>query len=121
MSDLVPRDRLTGQGVRGVVAVAGGIGILALAGIGGIPGIIVGGVLAVIGLAFSGSRPERNAGLVIAAVGAAVLVTSVFSLLGLHGPISGLFHWLMRAAGLILLGVGGLSLYRFISGLRKRM
>ncbi len=118
MSDIVPRDRLTGQGVRGVVAVAGGIGILALAGIGGVPGIIVGGALTVIGLAFSGPRSDRGAGLVTAAVGAAVLVSSIPIL---HGLFGGLFHWLMRAAGLILLGVGGFSLYRFISGLRKRM
>jgi hypothetical protein len=118
MSDIVPRDRLAAAGVRAVIAVAGGIGILALAGIGGLPGIIVGGALTVIGLAFSGSKSEKGAGIATAAVGAAVLVSSIPIL---HGLFGGLFHWLMRAAGVVLLGLGGFSLYRFVTGLRKRM
>jgi hypothetical protein len=118
MNDMVPRERLSSVGVRGVIAVAGGIGILVLAGIGGWPGILVGGALALIGLAFTSSRSDRNAGIVTAAVGAAVLVSSIPIL---HGLFGGLFHWLMRAAGIVLLGVGGFSIFRFISGLRRRM
>jgi hypothetical protein len=117
MSDIVPRSQLSGQAVRGVVAVAGGVGALILAGIGGIPGIIVGGALAVVGFALSGSKTERTLGIVTAVLGGAVLVSS---LPFLHG-LGSFFHWIMRAAGVVLIGVGGFSLFKFISGLRKRM
>jgi hypothetical protein len=118
MSDIVPsRNELSRQGVRGVIAAAGGIGALILAGIGGWAGIIVGGALAIIGIALSGGKKERTAGLVTAGLGGAVLVSS---LPVLHGLVGGLFHWVMRVSGIILLGIGGFSLFKFFSGLRKR-
>jgi hypothetical protein len=117
MSDLVPRDQVSRQGVRGFVAVAGGVGTLFLATLGGIPGIIIGGVITVIGLALSGGKKERTAGVVTAVAGAAVVVSSLPFLSSVFG---GLFHGVMYAAGIVLLGVGGFSLYRFFSNLRKR-
>jgi hypothetical protein len=117
MSDIVPRDQLTKQGVQGVVAVAGGISVLLLSILGGWAGVIVGGVIAVVGLALSGGKKERAAALVIAGLGAATLVSSLPILGGLFG---GLFHWIMRAGGVILLAVGGISLFRFVRNLRKR-
>lgn len=105
------------QGVRGAVAVAGGVGALVLASLGGLPGIILGAVVGIVGLVLSTGKKERGVGLVTAVVGAAVLVSSLPVLGAVFG---GLFHWLMRAAGVVLLGVGGFSLFRFIQGLRKR-
>jgi hypothetical protein len=116
MSDIVPRNELAGQGVRGVVAIAGGIGAIALAGISGWWGIIIGGVLTVIGLALASPRKDRLGGVVIAAAGAAVF----FSSLPVLGGIFKFLDWIMRAAGIVLIGIGGFSLFKFISGLRKR-
>ena len=119
MNDIVPRSTVSKQGLQGAVAVAGGIGTLILASIGGIPGILIGGVLTVVGLAFSrGTRSERPAGVATAVLGAATLVSSLPFLRGLFGP---LFHGLMIGAGVLLLGFGGFSLFRFFRNLRKRM
>jgi hypothetical protein len=115
VSDIVPRNQLAGQGARGVIAIAGGIGALVLAGMTSWTGIIVGGLLAVIGLVLSGPKKERIGGIVIAVAGAAVLVGSIGIPL-----ISRFADWVMRAAGIVLIGVGGYSLVKFISGLRKR-
>jgi hypothetical protein len=117
MSDIVPRSQLTKQGVQGTIAVAGGIGVLVLASLGGLLGVVVGAVIAVVGIALSGGKKERTAGLVIAGLGA---VTAVSSLPVLGSLFGGLFHWIMGAGGVILLAVGGISLFRFFSNLRKR-
>jgi len=117
MSDIVPRNELAGQGARGIIAIAGGVGAIILAGIGGWAGIIVGGILAVLGLALAGPRKDRLGGIVVAVAGAAVLVSSLPILSSVLG---GVLDWIMRAAGIVLIGVGGFSLFKFISGLRKR-
>ncbi len=114
MSDIVPRDQLSRQGVRGAVAVAGGVGTLILAGLGGLPGIIIGGILTIAGIALSGGKKEKTAGIVTAVAGATIVVSSI-----IPGAF-GFLHWIMRAAGIVLLGVGGFSLFRFFSNLRKR-
>jgi hypothetical protein len=114
MSDLVPRVQVTRQGVKGVSAIAGGVALLVLAA-GGWFGIIAGGVLTVAGLALSGSKSERRAGILTAVVGGATLATGI-----LGSWIPGI-PWLMRAAGILLLGGGIWSLVRFFSNLKKRM
>jgi hypothetical protein len=110
MSDIVPRNVLTKQGVQGVGAVAGGVVLIALAG-GGLFGIVVGAVLALGGLALSSSKSDRTAGIVTAVVGAATLLTGIFG-----GPLA----WLMRAAGFVFLGGGIYLLVKFFRGLRSR-
>lgn len=113
MSDIVPRNVLTKQGVQGVGAVAGGVVLIALAG-GGLFGIVVGAVLALGGLALSSSKSDRTAGIVTAVVGAATLLTGIFG-----GQFLGL-GWLMRAAGFVFLGGGIYLLVKFFRGLRSR-
>jgi hypothetical protein len=110
MSDMVPRNVLTKQGVQGVGAVAGGVVLLVLAG-GGWFSIVVGAVLAIGGLALAGSRSDRTAGIVTAVAGAATLLTGIFG-----GPLA----WRMRAAGFVFLGGGIYLLIRFFRGLRSR-
>ncbi len=117
MSDIVPRNELARQGARGVIAVVGGIAALVLAGMGGLPGIIVGGIITVVGIALAGPRKDRAGGIVLAVVGAAVLVSSLPVLGNIFG---GILDWIMRAAGIVLIGIGGFSLIKFFSGLRKR-
>jgi hypothetical protein len=106
------------QGVQGVVSLAGGVGAFILAGVsGGILGIIIGGVLTVAGLALSGSKHERGAGIITTVVGAATIAAS---LPVLHGIFGGLVHGLMIGAGIILVGLGGWSLFKFFRGLKSR-
>jgi len=114
MSDLVPRNELAGQAVKGIGAVAGGLALLILAG-GGLFGILAGGVLTIVGLALSGSQKDRTAGIVTAVVGIATLATGIFG-----GRFLG-FSWLMRVAGIVLLGAGGFGLVKFFRGMKKRM
>ncbi|MFP4483690.1 MAG: hypothetical protein ACLFO1_02425 [Spirochaetaceae bacterium] len=120
MNDLVPRDQLVRQGSRGVGGVVGGAGLLILHSIAAIgagfslPGIIVGGVLAVTGAGLaSGTKTDKTGGMVLAGAG---VLTGLASLPIIGGLASGL----MWVAGLGLLGVGGVNLFRFIRGMRKR-
>ena len=114
MSDLVPRNRLAAQATKGIGAIVGGAVLLFLAS-NGIFGIIAGGLLTVAGLALSGSKKERTIGIVTAAVGIATLAAGIFG--GRFFP----FQWLMRAAGIVLLGAGAFGLVRFFRDLKKRM
>ena len=114
MSDIVPRSTLARQGVQGVVFAAGGIVLMAAAR-GGVFGIVVGALAAIAGLALTGSKTDRNAGLLAMAVGLVTLLAGVFS-----GGLAWLL-WLMRAAGLALAGLGGYWIWKFIANLRKRM
>lgn len=111
MSDLVPRKTLVKQGGQAIGGVAGGIVLLALAGLHGIPGLIVGGVVAAIGLVISGSKSDRTAGLIT--IGAGVL-TAI-------GAFTGVGHGLMVVSGIGLLIMGGINLFKFIKGYRKRI
>ncbi len=116
MSDLVPRSELNKRAMQGVGAVVGGVALLVLAG-GGIFGLVAGGVVTVVGLLLLGSKADRTAGVVTTIIGGTALASGVLAFTGIFGWI----HWLMRAGGIALLGIGAYSLIRFFSGLRKRM
>ncbi len=121
MSDLVPRSELNKRALQGVVATGGGIATLILAAVtrGHWAGIIIGAVVGVVGLAFSGSKSktERTGGIISAVVGAGLVLSSIPVLGGLFGWV----HGVLYAGGIVLLGAGVVSLFRFFSGLRKRM
>lgn len=114
MSDIVPRSTLARQGVQGVVFLAGGIVLVAVAG-GGLFGIIAGALAAVVGLALTGSKQDRGTGLVATVAGAFVVVASII------GPGVRFLLWPLRIAGIVLAGLGGYWIIRFIANLRKRM
>ncbi len=119
MSDIVPRNQVSKQGMHGFVGVAGGIGTIILAGLNPVLGIVVGGVMGIVGLAFArGTKSERIGGIVTAVLGARTLLSGLGHLLLHRG---GLFSGLMYGAGVLLLGYGGVSLFRFFKNLRKRM
>lgn len=118
MGDLVPREKLVKQGMKGVGGVAGGIGALVLRGLtvaGGlsIPGLIIGGVVTVVGMAIGSSREDRTAGLITAGAGALTVLGSLPFLGGLGSGLLGL-------AGFGLLIGGGINLFKFLVNLRKR-
>ncbi len=111
MSDIVPRSSLTRTGVKGVSALAGGVGLLILNALHPLAAIIVGGVLTVGGLAFTtGTKKDKTAGIVT--MGAGILT-------GLAGLIPGL-HFLLFLPGIGLLGAGIYSLVKFLRGMKTR-
>jgi hypothetical protein len=110
----ITRTTLARQGVQGTVFVVGGI-VLLLAARGGVFGIVVGALATIAGLALTGSKQDRNAGIIALAAGLATLLSGIFS-----SRLAWLL-WIMRAAGLILAGVGGYWIWKFIANLRKRM
>jgi hypothetical protein len=114
MSDLVPRKTLVKQGGQAIGGVVGGIALLILTGIHGIPALIVGGIIAAIGLSISGSRDDRTAGLITTAAGVLTAVAAVPFLGGIAGT-------LLSISGIGLLIMGGINLFKFIRGYRKRM
>lgn len=111
MNVIVPRETLSKQGVAGFTAVAGGVGLLVMAA-SGVLGFVIGGVLTVAGLAVGLRREDRRPGLVIAGAGVLGILSAAIG--GFPGVILGL-------AGAGLIAYGGLSIYRFIRGLKSRM
>ncbi len=116
MSDIVPRSVLTKRGVQGVIALAGGVGIFILAALPSVIGIIIGGVITVCGIALSGSKHERGLGILTTVLGAGTVIASLPILRGLGR----LVHGLEIGAGIILVGVGAYSLFKFFRGLKSR-
>jgi hypothetical protein len=114
MSEIVPRSTLARQGVQGVVFLAGGIVLVAVAG-GGLFGIVAGALAAIVGLALTGSRQDRSAGLVATVAGVVVLTAGIF------GRQLGWLLWPLRIAGVVLAGLGGYWIWKFVANLRTRM
>lgn len=112
----VSRSELAKDGTFGVVGIGAGVALLALSGAaaGGTGALVIGGVIGVLGLGVTAfAKDDRKVGIVIAAAGALIAASAL--------PVVG---WIPRTL-LILGGVGigaagGLSLARFIRGLRKR-
>lgn len=111
MNDIVPRETLSKQGVAGFTAVAGGVGLLVMS-TSVVLGFVIGGVLTVAGLAVGLRKDDRRPGLVIAGAGVLGILSAAIG--GFPGVILGL-------AGAGLIAYGGLSIYRFIRGLKSRM
>ncbi len=112
MNEIVPREVLVKQGMKAVGGIGGGVGLLILGAFTGatIPAIIIGGVLTAIGLAItSRSKDDKLAGGITAGAG---ILTILKGLLGAG--------WLITLPGIGLLVAGGVSLYKFIKGLRSR-
>ena len=113
MGELVPRKEMVKQAMMGIGGIAGGITIFLLGGLGWIPGMIVGGIIAVIGLAISTKQKDRTAGLMTLGAGALLAISKIPGI----GPLAG---FILGVAGVGLLIVGGISLYKFIKNLNAR-
>lgn len=112
MNDIVPRQTLSRQGVAGFTAVAGGVGLLVMGALPGVVGIVIAGLVTAGGLAFATSKDDRRPGLVVAGAGVLGILSAAIG--GFPGIILGL-------AGAGLIAYGGLSVYRFVRGLKSRM
>ncbi|NOY09871.1 MAG: hypothetical protein GXP33_13640 [Spirochaetes bacterium] len=113
MGDLVPRDRLIKNGLKGFGAVGGGMGILILKALSTnlIVGLIAAGLVAVIGVTIGSSKEDRTAGLITLGVAAVTAVAAI---------VPGL-RWLMSISGWGLIAAGGITLFRFFRNLKKRI
>ncbi len=116
MNEIVPRDVLMKQGAKAAGGIGGGTALLILSAVTAspIPALVIGGVLTVVGLAItSKSSDEKLAGGVTTAAGVLALLKAVPFLHGLAG-------WLIGVSGVGLIIAGGISLYKFIKGLKSR-
>ena len=113
MGEIVPRKDMVKQFMIGIGGIGGGIAMFALSGLAFIPSLIVGGIIAVVGLAISSKPKDRTVGLITLGAGALLAISKIPILGGLAGFIIG-------AAAIGLLIVGGISLYKFIKNLNAR-
>jgi hypothetical protein len=114
MGEIVSRNELSNQLMKGVGGVGAGIGLLILLPwVAGVPGLIAASILGLIGLILSASKTQRKAGAV--AIGAAV-VTGAVAILQKVPIINSLF-WI-APIGLII--AGGFSLYKFFKNMKAR-
>ncbi len=111
--DIVPRKAMVKYGSRGFGGVAGGLALFFLNGMGFIPSLIVGGILTVVGLVLSGDKDDKTAGMLTTAAGVLTCVTAI-------PLIGGLAGFLLAAAGTGLVIMGGLNIFKFFKGYKKR-
>lgn len=115
MGELVPRKVLVKQALKGIGGIGGGIALLALAGLTGVFGFVVGGIVTFIGLAISTSKEDRTAGAITTSAGILTLISA--ARLPVLNSIAG---WLMWAGGGALIVAGVFSLVNFIKNLNAR-
>ncbi len=113
MGDLVPKKQLVKQGSTGVIAVATGVALLVVNGFTWLPSLIIGGIVAGVGLVMSKDKDDRTAGMIMTGAGLLTVATVVPFIGGLAG-------FLLTVSGIGLLAAGGLNIFKFIKGWRKR-
>lgn len=115
MGELVPRKTMVKQAMMGIGGIGGGIAILLLSmsSMAWWAALILGGIIGVIGFAISTSKKDRTAGLITLGAGALLAVSPIPIIGGLAGFILGV-------AGVALLVVGAISVYKFIKNLNAR-
>ena len=112
MGEMVSRNELSNQLLKGVGGVGSGAAILALQSLLVWPiGLIPTGILILAGLVLSASQTQRKAGVV--ALGAGIITGAITIANSLLGPLV----WL---AGLGLIIAGGFSLYKFFKNMKAR-
>ena len=125
MSEYYPVDptELRTRGTRGVMSVAGGVGLIVVNSLLHFPvlGFVVSGALVVVGLGalFGRSKTDKLAGGVSLLAGAAGLSTVLHSV-PILGAVAGFASFVIGAGAAVLLGIGGWNLYKFAKGLRSR-
>lgn len=120
MNDIVPTRTLAKRGVAAVAGLGGGIALMVLNFVTGLPvvGLVAGGVVTVIGLgAMASSAPEdKRAGSIATAAGGLMVVSHLKFL----GPIAGLAGSLVSIGIFGLLAMGAWNAYKFVKGLKSR-
>lgn len=125
MSDYYPMDptELRNRGTRGVMSVVGGVGLLVVNSLLHLPilGFVVSGALVVVGLGalFGRAKTDKLAGGVALLAGAAGLSTVLYKV-PIIGALAGFASFVIGAGAVVLLGIGGWNIYKFVKGLRSR-
>ena len=115
MGDIVPREELNRQAMKGVGGVAGGVALLVINALSSslIGGIIVGGLAALIGLIMTKDRADRKAGLVALVAGGATILAVTLPV------VRSLTHTVLWVGGIGLIAMGVWSIIKFFRNLRK--
>jgi len=121
------RKELTGRGVRGVGAAAGGIALLVLKGLagalGGVVGVVLGGIALVVGSTSikSESKADKTGGAIALGAGALLVLSGLsrFSIPIISG-IAGFSTALVGLGAVGLIGYGAWNIFKFVKGLRNR-
>jgi hypothetical protein len=116
MGDIVSREQLSRQGMKGIGGVAGGLALVLVGGaVGSVLGsMIIGGLVGLVGLAMLTSKGNRKAGVL------AIVIAGV-TFLALRVPaIAHLARFLLLVPGIGLIGFGAWSLVKFFKNLKAR-
>jgi CHASE2 domain-containing sensor protein len=113
MGDLATRSEMTKSLLNGVGGVGAGVGLLIVSSFASSPVLwVAAGICGVIGIGMLISKTQKKAGAVL--VGAAILA-------GVAGIATALLGWLVPVAGIGLIALGGFSIFKFFSNMKKRM
>jgi hypothetical protein len=115
MGELVSRNEMSKQLINGVGGVGAGIGLLIVNGFHPLVLLVGAGICGAVGLGMLASKSEKKAG--AAMLGAGVLAGGAAALALLSFVGLGFLPWL---AGIGLIGLGGFSIFKFFSNLKKR-
>lgn len=118
MNDVTPQSprEIRRAGVTGVASLAGGFALMVLNSMAtGFFGLIIGAVVAGAGyfLSRKSDATDRTTGMMAMAAGALAMI-SVIPFLG------GIAHFILGFAGLGLVIMGGINVYKFFKGLKSR-
>jgi hypothetical protein len=118
MGEIVSRNEMSNQLMKGVGGVGAGIALLILLPIiAGPVGYIASGVLLLSGLVLSSSKTQRKAGAVALGAGIFTLATALAFAVPVVGPILSFAGWV---AGFGLIAAGGFSLFKFFKNMKAR-
>jgi hypothetical protein len=118
MGEIVSRNELSNQLMKGVGGIGAGIGLLiVLPVIAGPIGYIAGGVLLLAGLVLSASKSQRKAAAVSLGAGIITLATALLLNTPIIGPILNVAKWI---ASFGLIAAGGFSLFKFFKNMKSR-
>ena len=118
MGEIVSRNELSNQLLKGVGGIGAGIALLILLPwVAGLPGLIAGGILTLAGLVVRASQTQRKAGAVALGAGIITGVAAGILMIAEKIPLIRELFWI-APIGLII--AGGFSIYKFFKNMKVR-
>jgi hypothetical protein len=116
MQELATRQEMTKKLINGAGGVGGGLALLLISGLVGSPVMwIAAGVCAAVGIGMLFSKNQKKAGTVLLGAGVVVAGAGIIT-----AALGATVPWLIPIAGVGLIVLGGISLFRFFRDLKKR-